>query len=222
MMQELFTLKQTLFGSQAEKKASRLICKNTILQNRTNYIEYVNSVIRMFETYSCKTFAVTVERPDAAMSFPDGFLPKHYLPILRVVELFCERENKPKSLFVYDSQDLGADSKIAQAFTNFLYRSSLGRGFNKILEMPLFASSEVTPCLQLVDIAASVIRQYHTLDLKNRAPSTDFEKWIEAMYRHILNTTENIHEQSSGYTHYGIYNMNKQVFQSDLQEAPQP
>ena len=68
-------MKQTLFGTQSEKKASRLICKNTIIQNKTNYIEYVNSVIRMLHTYSCITFAVIVEKPDVEVSFPDGFLP---------------------------------------------------------------------------------------------------------------------------------------------------
>ncbi|MDR0325123.1 MAG: DUF3800 domain-containing protein [Oscillospiraceae bacterium] len=214
MMQELFTLKQTLFGSQDEKKASKLINKNTVIHNRTNYVDYVNSVVRMFETYSCKTYAVVVEKPDEAVSFPDGLLPKHYLPILKIVELHCERENKSKSLFVYDSQDTGADSKIAAAFTNFLYKSSLGRGFNKILEIPLFASSIVTPCLQLVDIAASVIRHYHTMGLKTRKPCSDFEKWVDAMYSRIRVTTEDIFEPSTGFTHYGIYHMTRQIFQS--------
>ena len=212
-------MKQTLFGAQSEKKASRLICKNTVIQNKTNYIEYVNSVIRMLHTYSCITFAVIVEKPDVEVSFPDGFLPKHYMPILRIVELYCDRENKSKALFIYDSQHPGADLKIASAFTNFLYRSSLGRGFNKILEIPLFASSEVTPCLQLVDFAASVIRHYHTLDLMQSKPKTGFEKWIAELYGVISGTTLNIHEQRSGYTHYGIYHMSKRVFQTDLSVA---
>jgi hypothetical protein len=216
MMQELFALKQSLFGSQDERKASKLICKNTIIQNRTNYINYVNSVVGMFCAYSCKTFSVIVERPDETILFPDGFLPKHYLPILKIIEQFCERENKSKALFVYDSQDTRADAKIASAFTNFLYRSNLGKGFNKILEIPLFASSAVTPCLQLADIAAAAIRLYYTLGLGNREPSTEFELWIAAMFARLSETTENILEPSTGYWHYGMYLMKKNVFQSSV------
>ncbi len=217
LMRELFTLKQALFNSQEEKKASRLICKNTVIQNRTNYIEYVNSVIRMFGEYSCKTYAVIVERPDFGITTPDGYLPQHYLPLLKIVELYCEKENKQKSLFIYDSQETGTDAKIALAFTNFLYKSSVGRGFNKILEMPLFASSEVTPCLQLVDIAASVIRHHVTLGLEKRDAVNDFEKWILQMYQSILNTTENIYETRTGYTHLGIFQMDKELFQLKAQ-----
>jgi len=220
MMQEFFTLKQTLFDSQKERKASRLINKNTILWNHSDYIEYANSAVSMLKAYSCKTFAVIVEKPDIAISFPEGFLPKHYTHILKITELYCERENKSKALFVYDSQNTGADSSIASAFTNFLYRSSLGKRFNKILEIPLFASSEVTPCLQLVDIAASVIRQYYDLGLQGSSPSTDFEKWIDTMYKSIYSTTEDIYEPSSGFPHYGMYRMSKQTFQKDASEIP--
>ena len=138
------------------------------------------------------------------------------MPILKIVKLYCDRENKSKALFIYDSQHPGADLKIASAFTNFLYRSSLGRGFNKILEIPLFASSEVTPCLQLVDFAASVIRHYHTQNILQGNPKTEFEKWITELYGVVSDTTLNIHEQSSGYTHYGIYYMTKRIFQTDL------
>jgi hypothetical protein len=173
----------------------------------------------MFAEYSCKTYAVVVERPDSGITTPEGYLPQHYLPILKTVELYCERENKQKSLFIYDSQDTGSDAKIALAFTNFLYKSSIGRGFNKILEMPLFASSEVTPCLQLVDIAASVIRHNHTLGLAEREAGNDFEKWIAQMYQSILNTTENINEPGTGQTHMGIFCMDKGSFQSITSES---
>ncbi len=208
-------MKATLFNDQRERKSTKLINKHVIQSGKkTKYKQYVDSVIQMFITYSVKTFATVVEKPDIVVEPEDGYLPKHYVPLLKTIELYCEKENKSKSLFIYDSQHDGIDEKIARAFTNFLFKSKLGRGFDKILEIPLFASSEVTPCLQLADIAASVIRLSYTHNLTYQEPTNPFEEWISGMYKIVKSTTETIDEASTGYCHYGIYYMKKEIFQA--------
>ncbi len=215
MMRDIYMLKNALFGDQREIKASSVLHKRTFIRpmNYSKCKQYIDEVVNLFGQYNVKTFAVIVERPTIDILPQDGFLPKHYIPIIKIVERFCERENKLKSLFIYDVQELKEDERRALAFTNFLYKSSLGRTFNKILEVPLFASSSCTAGIQLADVAASIIRLNYTYGLDLRSPETGLELWVSKLFSILKLTTETIREENTGFLHHGFYKMPRAVYE---------
>ncbi len=217
LMKDIYVLKNTLFQNQSEKKASNILQKNTFLypDKYSKRKQYVDAMIDLIDDYSAKVFSVIVERPTIDIITQDGRLPKYYIPIIKIVELYCENENKLKSLFIYDVQNEKEDERRTHAFTNFLYKLKLGRSFNKILEIPLFASSSITPGIQLADIVAAVIRLYYTHSLDRLSPKNDFEDWILSLFNSIKRSTVNIQERNTGFNHYGLYKMPKSVFEND-------
>jgi len=90
--------------------------------------------------------------------------------------------------------------------------SKLGKDFDRILEMPLFVNSAVTPAIQIADIFAGIIRHYYEngLDLLAKNKITDpFESWLNSLFLQIEHRTENLKQTSSGFIEYGFYKIGK-------------
>jgi len=117
-----------------------------------------------------------------------------------------------KAILVFDEVTPRDDLVVAKCITKFLFMSELGKQFDRILEMPFFVSSEVTPAIQLADIFASIIRNYYEneLDKKSKKDLTDqFDIWINNLFIHIEGKTENLQQATSGFIEYGFYKMGK-------------
>lgn len=90
----------------------------------------------------------------------------------------CAARNNRRALMIIDNQARTIDRWTAYAFNNFLFRSGKGVGLGNIIEMPLFADSEMTQGIQVADIAASILRHYHDRALHTREPSSRFEEKV--------------------------------------------
>lgn len=144
------------------------------------------------------------------------YLPKQYYLLLKKIEYYCKYRNLGKAILIFDEVHEEADRKITEAFTSFLFKTSFGRSFKHILEMPLFVSSSVTPSIQFADIFAGIIRHYYENHLDTEEPTTDYQKWLVSLFKKLQRHFKNTPIPDSKYiefalqrigTHY-TYNVN--------------
>lgn len=200
----IFKLKNQIFGKQSEIKATNLIRKQTIDYNRTNNKLYADKFVDIATSYNITTFCVIMKRPLELPIAEDGVLPKQYHLLLKKVEFFSERHGIEKAIFVFDETNEGEDLKTADCFNGFLFKSRLGKTFDRILETPLFVSSKITPAIQIADIFAGIVRQYYCAGLNLAEPSTDYELWLSGLYEKIIGKTENAVQPNQIYYEHGF------------------
>ena len=208
---DIYRLKMRIFGKDTEIKSTSLIRRRIFTKKMTINKQYVDDFVKTAYSYDIKVFAIIMDKPNNPVILSESLLPKHYKLLLKRVEYFCENNNHDKAILVFDEVP-GNDLIVAKCITKFLYKSKIGKKFNRILEMPLFVSSEVTPAIQIADIFASIIRHYYEngfdmMDLDIKADS--FESWIRSLFSQVYTKTENLQVSSSGFTEYGFYKMGK-------------
>lgn len=209
---DIYKLKMDIYGNEAEIKSTDLIRRQTITKNRTNNKKFVDGLIDIAVGYDISVFAVIMEKPDFEPYVEEGFLPKQYYYLLKRIELFCSKYNLLKAIVIFDETNEANDKRIATAFNNFLFKSALGKTFEKILELPLFVSSSITPGIQIADIMAGIIRHYHENELDKKQPSDGFEEWVSLLYSKIIKKTEDLIEPVMKYKEYGFFQMKKSTF----------
>lgn len=172
-------LKIEVYGkTDVEFKATDFINRKTIIKNRTRNKSFVDQIVDMISQFDMKIFAVIMERPDFSPYIKAGHLQRQYFYMLKRIELCCQKYKYPMALVVFDEQDREIDKEISIAFNNFLYQSALGKSFEKILEVPLFADSETTVGIQIADILAGIVRHYYENNLNRKKPEDEFEGWL--------------------------------------------
>lgn len=205
----IYKLKSSIYGTQDEIKSTKLLREATITKNRTNAKCFVEGMVEIAASVPVSIFAVIMERPAAVVTVPEHHLPKQYYLLLKKIEFFCARHRYGKSLLIFDEVNEAADRKIAEAVTGFLFKTSFGRSFDHILEMPLFVSSAVTPAIQLADIFAGIVRHYHENDLDDHAPESGWQEWIISLYRSLYALTENNRAKDRNLMEYGFQKMGR-------------
>lgn len=123
------------------------------------------------------------------------------------------------AIVVLDSQDPESDRQRARAYNAFLYGHVLGQSMSKVLETPLFVDLTITPGIQIADLAASVIRQYHErshskLDGKK---GDFFFRAVDRFYGILQTKTMNF-TRSDGTALWGFYRM--QIRLTDSERLP--
>lgn len=220
---QIYKIKIEVYGkSDVEIKATKLIHKKTLDAKHTQNKLFMDKLMQLICDFDIKVFAVIMERPDFEPYLKDGILPKQYFYLLKKIELFCEIYSHQMALVIFDEQDRSEDKKISVAFNNFLYQAALGKSFKKILEVPLFANSEITPGVQLADLMAGIVRHYYEKELYQKKPEGEFEKWLCELFSIVRRKTEDLKETSTGFTEYGLFCMSKSRFPktpNDIEEV---
>lgn len=201
---DIYKLKNQIYNKQDEIKSTNLIKKQTIEKNRTKNKEFADKFIDIATGHNITTFCIIMKRPIELPITEEGMLPKQYHLLMKKVEYLCERRNIEKSIFVFDETNEKEDLETANSFNGFLFKSRLGKTFNRILETPLFVSSKITPAIQIADIFAGVVRQYYSCGLISRPPTSDYEKWLKSLYDKIVAKTENAIQSNRKYYEYGF------------------
>ena len=173
---QIYKLKDSIYGKQDEIKSTKLIREATITKNRTNNKAYVEGMVDIITSYDAAIFAVIMDKPDEPIIVPEHHLPKQYYLLLKKVEFYCNHHHYGKAMMIFDEVHEDADRKIAEAITGFLFKTKFGRSFHHILEMPLFVSSAVTPAVQFADIFAGIVRHYYENELDQKEPETSVYK----------------------------------------------
>ncbi len=201
---DIYKLKNQIYNKQDEIKSTNIIKRQTIEKNRTKNKEYADKFVDIATSHNITTFCVIMKRPQELPATKEGVLPKQYHLLLKKVEYFCERRNIEKSIFVFDETNEREDLETANSFSGFLFKSQLGKTFDRILETPLFVSSKITPAIQIADIFAGIVRQYYSSGLNTKQPITDYEKWLKELYDKIVAKTENAIQPNRKYYEYGF------------------
>ena len=212
LSQNIFKLKMRIFGNDTEIKSTSLIRRQVITKNMTKNKQFVDELVKIACSFDIRVFAIIMEKPDIPFIMTEVSLPKHYKLLIKRVEYFCENYNYEKAILVFDKITPGEDYVVAKCITNFLFMSKLGKDFDRILEMPLFVNSAVTPAIQIADIFAGIIRHYYEngLDSFTQDKVTDpFESWLNNLFLQIEQKTENLKQSSSGFIEYGFYKIGK-------------
>lgn len=200
----IYKLKNQIYGKQDEIKSTNIIRKQTIEKNRTLNKEYAERFVNIVTAHNIVTFCIIMKRPTEMPSVDEGILPKQYHLLLKKVEYLCERRNIEKSIFVFDETNEGEDLKIANSFNGFLFKSQLGKTFDRILETPFFVSSKITPAIQIADIFADIVRQYYSNGLNERQPVTEYENWLSGLFEQIHSITEDAVQPNGKYYEHGF------------------
>lgn len=204
---QIYKLKDSLYGKQDEIKSTKLIREVTITKNRSINRAYTEGMVDIATSFDTAIFAVIMDRPESAIIVPEHHLPRQYYLLLKKVEFYCKKNQKGKAMMIFDEIHEEADRKIADALTGFLFKTDLGRSFDHILEMPLFVSSAVTPSIQLADIFAGITRHYYEQKLDQQPPENAFQEWVKSLFDKLYSKTENNKVQAMDgtfYTEYGF------------------
>lgn len=206
---QIYKLKDSIYGKQDEIKSIKLIREATITKNRTKNKTYVEGMVDIISSYDTAVFAVIMNRPEQPIIVPEHHLPKQYYLLLKKIEFYCKRHHYSQAIMIFDEVHEDADRKIADAITGFLFKTKLGRSFHHILEMPLFVSSAITPAIQSADIFAGIVRHYYENKLDLKEPETEFQKWISELFTKLYKLTENNKVPKSQYIEYGFQKIGK-------------
>ena len=212
LTQSIYQLKMRIFGKDTEIKATSLIRRQVLNKKMTNNKQYVDELIKTACSFDIKIFAIIMDKPDNPVVMSEKLLPKHYKLLIKRIEYYCENYNYEKAILVFDEVTPRDDLIVAKCITKFLFMSELGKQFDRILEMPFFVSSEVTPAIQLADIFASIIRNYYECELDKKVKkdiNNQFDKWIKNLFTNLEKKTENLQQSTTGFIEYGFYKMGK-------------
>lgn len=219
---QIYKLKESIYGKQDEIKSTKLIREATITKNRTNNRSYVEGMVDIIMSYDAAIFAIIMKRPDEPIIIPENHLPKQYYLLMKKIEFYCKHHHYGKAMMIFDEIHEDADRKIAEALTGFLFKTNFGRTFNHILEMPLFVSSAVTPAVQFADIFAGIVRHYYENNLDQKEAETEFHKWIVSLFNKLYSLTENNPIPKSNYVEYGFQktgnNLSYPISEKDVYE----
>lgn len=127
-------------------------------------------------------FAVTRDGEIRLVS-DSNYLPELYRSILWRINTYMKKTvPAEKALMFFDARDEKANRKVAQSFTNFMYRHRWGHAYRNVIETPFFVDSIVTPGVQIADIVAYCVNERQFDDRQDIIPLYEkFENFTETL-----------------------------------------
>ncbi|MCM1156432.1 MAG: hypothetical protein NC314_05770 [Roseburia sp.] len=80
---QIYKLKDSIYGKQDEIKSTKLIREATITKNRTNNKAYVEGMVNIISAYNAAIFSIIMNKPKEIITIPDNHLPKQYYLLLK-------------------------------------------------------------------------------------------------------------------------------------------
>lgn len=162
LTRQLYALKKDLLGAPDVELKGRDFITRHVFDKRPNKKELLEQVLTLVQNMDIGVFSIIMDRPDFLPKKTPGRLENQYRFLLERINAYAQEKYADEmAIVVLDSQDPEKDRERAKAYNGFLYGHPLGQSMNRVLETPLFVDSAITPGLQLADLAASIIRQYH-------------------------------------------------------------
>lgn len=205
-------VKRDLLG---QEKAQKELKANNLLNERTfcrkpELRELVESVFELLRDLPVTVFAIVMEKPTEPLPRSDSRLPRQYRYILRRVDSLLQDYPESLSVVLIDgdgSQYGGLSAKIEQ----YLHRHGEGRALSKIVDSPYFVDSRYTVGIQLADLVAGAVRQYHEAELDGRSSPSPYLSAIARYYRIIREKTKDVADPYSDVDWHGIHRMSERL-----------
>lgn len=106
---QIYKLKDFIYGKQDEIKSTKLIREATISKNRTKNKNFVDGIVDIIGTYDAAIFAIIMDRPNEPVCTPEHHLPKQYYLLLKKIEFYCNRHHYGKAIMIFDEVHEEAD-----------------------------------------------------------------------------------------------------------------
>ncbi|HHW15714.1 MAG TPA: DUF3800 domain-containing protein [Firmicutes bacterium] len=205
-------MKRDLLGAPNVELKGRDFVTRHVFDKRPNKKELLEQVFTLIQNLDIGVFSIIMDRPDFQPKKTPGRLENQYRFLVERINAYAEVKYPDEiAIVLLDSQDVQKDRERARAYSGFLYGHPLGQSLNKVLETPLFVDSETTPGIQLADLAASVIRQYHeNLFDKPQNMKKDFYLRAINRYFNILKSKTMDFDRPDGTSLWGFYRMSAQ------------
>ena len=195
----MHNLKKNILNNETlEIKSTSFINRDTLNDPTKNKHIFIQQVFEQcIDASDCYYSSIVIRNEDVPKNFPKERLSKHYIYLLQRIEKIAVNNHCSNVLVILDNDNRRVDKWIAYAFNNFLYRTQNGRDLGRILEVPIFADSEMTVGIQLADIVAGVLKRYYTAEgLNVSIPSSKeslFHQKLREYHDIILERTPNLH-----------------------------
>ena len=210
--------KQDILGPDREGlelKAHDLLKAPTFRRKR-ELRELVEAVFDHIHALPITTLAVVMERPVRPIPLQDNIPPYQYRHMLRRIHDMAVDRDSP-ALVVIDGEGTNHRA-LAGMMEHYLNKTAEGRALTGIADIPYFVDSKITLGIQLADMVAGVVRQYHQNGLDVSLPPTPYLSDIVRYYGVIYEKFWDYREPASEMEPPGIYRMPEQAHYLGLEE----
>ena len=188
-----------------ELKGVELLTKGTF-RRRSEYRTFLEEFFGTFlNNMPVTIFGVIMEAPFDAPSNEDDFLPNRFRYLVQRIQLLAEERDKMATIMFDGSASLYGG--VGWQFNGYLYRSDEGRACTRITDAPSFVDSKTSAGIQIADMVASVVRQYHENDLHRVvSPSSEYQYAIRRWHNIVAGKTLDL-VNHDGEVRRGFYRM---------------
>lgn len=117
---QIYKLKDSIYGKQDEIKSTKLIRDATISKNRTKNKSYVEGMVDIISSYDAAIFAVIMDKPQQEIIVPDQHLPKQYYLLLKKIEFYCKHHHYGKAMMIFVSSAVTPAVQFADIFAGIV------------------------------------------------------------------------------------------------------
>ncbi len=219
---QIHSAKRTALGRDDayELKAGELIKEKTfrrVLEKK----ELVETIFDLLSRLDITIFAIIVPRPTRPLNIPPGHLPAPHRYLLQRVNALAE-EMKQEAILVYDGKGMNVQGwNMSACISHYIFKvAEYNNILRRIVDTALFVDSQVTPGIQLADLAASVVRQYEQHGLfMGVPPGNPYLSALNRFYSTIKEKTRNDLQSDYGHQLYGFYKCREeQLYQREERE----
>jgi hypothetical protein len=160
---ELFNLKKSWPDqSQQPPELKGRILLSERKRKRPDYCKLVDSILDLLERRKAVPFAVTSKGPVKSLKSGRTYFPKQLQFLLERVKNYTALKSPQKlAVPVIDNVEDKTNRTIAEAMSNFLFRSAFGQAFAHMVDFPTFGDSRTTPGIQIADLVAYCVSAHH-------------------------------------------------------------
>lgn len=196
LTREMHNLKRDILGNETlEIKSTNFLNKDTLADPSKNKHRFIDAVFyNCIDNCDCYYSAVIIKNEPIEKVFRRERLSKHYIYLLQRIQQTAIRQHCDTAIVIIDNSNRRVDKWAAYAFNNYLYRTEDGKNLNCILEVPIFADSEMTMGIQLADLVAGLLRQYYTHGLNRNSDVRDddlYHRKLSEYYEIVANRSPN-------------------------------
>ena len=214
---QLFSIKRGLLGDERaglELKAHSILNRRTF-RRRQDLPELLEEIFDSVRNLPITIFAVVMEKPESEVSRHDSRLPRQYRYILQRVSALLS--DQPRTAVVLVDGDGSQYGGLSAKFERYLNRFHEGQSMTKVVDTPYFVDSRYTIGIQLADIVAGVIRQYHEANLARGLPSDPYLRAVSRYYRTIESKMQDL-TSPDGFALPSLYFMAERLHYFDSEE----
>ena len=123
--------------------------------NRRNHA-FLSAILKLCQHYSLPFFSVIIRKNSSIPANPTSIYTMSLQYLMERFQAFLD-ENNDNGLVVADSRTHRLDLQVARSYLSYIFGNVQGKHCTRLIEAPMFANSQLTSGLQVVDTVGSCI-----------------------------------------------------------------